>query len=93
MSNRLHRYLLIASLALSGCATSPKAPPQSIRPSLDQYLSNDCQLIGEPPQSNDFDALLGWVQSDILPKYADCAIRHRKTVDAWPTTNTPTPQP
>jgi len=76
--------LLIASLALCGCATSPKAPPQQTRPLLDQYLASDCALIGETPTTDDYDVLQGWVQEVLIPRYADCAIRHRKTVDAWP---------
>lgn len=80
----LRHFLLIASLALSGCTTSPKLPPQQTKPSLDQYLANDCQLIGETPKADDYDVLQDWVQDVLIPKYIDCAIRHRKTVEAWP---------
>lgn len=75
---------LIAVLALSACTTSPKLPPQPIAPSLDQYLANDCQLIGDTPKADDYDVLQDWVQDVLIPKYIDCAIRHRKTVEAWP---------
>lgn len=51
---------------------------------LDQYLASDCALIGETPTTDDYDVLQGWVQEVLIPRYADCAIRHRKTVDAWP---------
>lgn len=80
----LPRCLLIAALALSGCATSPKPPPQQITPSLDRLLAADCQLIGETPAKDDYDALQDWVEEVLIPKYIDCAIRHRATVDAWP---------
>lgn len=80
----LHRFLLIASLALSGCTTLPKQPPPPIKPSLDQSLANDCQPIGETPTADDYDALQGWVQDVLIPKYVDCAVRHRQTVAAWP---------
>lgn len=81
---RLLLCLTIAAPALFGCETLPKAPPRSIPPSLDQYLASDCDLIGETPTADDYDVLQAWVQDIMLPKYADCAIRHRKTVDAWP---------
>ena len=77
-------FLLIVSLVLSGCETSPKAPPQPTRPSLDQYLASECALIGETPTTDDYDVLQGWVQDVLIPRYVDCAIRHRKTVEAWP---------
>lgn len=80
----LPRSLLIASLVLSGCATSPKPPPPLTKPSLDQYLASDCDLIGETPTADDYDVLQGWVQDVLIPRYVDCAIRHRKTVEAWP---------
>jgi hypothetical protein len=59
-------------------------PPQSIKPSLDQYLANDCEPIGAVPDTNDFDVLLSWVSGTVFRKYGDCAIRHRQTVAAWP---------
>ena len=58
--------------------------PQRIAPSLDQYLANDCALIGETPSADDYDVLQGWMQDVLIPKYVDCAVRHRKTVEAWP---------
>jgi len=76
--------VLIASLALSGCATSPKPQPPPTRPSLDQYLASDCQLIGQTPTTDDYDVLQTWVEEVFVPKYVDCAIRHKKTVEAWP---------
>lgn len=84
MRNLPRLSLLTVALALSGCNASLKAPQPWTPPLLDQHLANDCQLIGEVPQSNDFDVLLVWVQTNLLPKYADCAIRHRATVAAWP---------
>lgn len=76
--------LLIASLALCGCETLPKRPPPLTAPLLDQYLANDCAFVGETPTTDDYDVLQGWVQEVLIPQYTDCAIRHRKTVDAWP---------
>jgi hypothetical protein len=89
MRSPRHLYPLIVALALSACATSPKPPPPLTRPLLDQYLANDCQPLGEVPARDDFDALLAWVTGDVLPKYGDCAIRHRQTVEAWPKSNPP----
>jgi hypothetical protein len=89
MRNPLRRFPLIAALALTACASSPKAPPPLTRPSLDQYLANDCQQLAEVPARDDFDALLAWVTGDVLPKYGDCAIRHRQTVEAWPKAGSP----
>ena len=80
----LHRCLLIASLALSACATSPTPQPPPTRPPLDQYLASDCELIGPVPVTDDFDVLDTWVREHLFTIIADCAIRHRKTVDAWP---------
>lgn len=80
----LPHYLLIASLALSGCATSQKPLRPLMPPSLDQYLAADCPLIGTTPSTDDYDVLQDWVQGVLIPRYVECAIRHRKTVDAWP---------
>jgi hypothetical protein len=80
----LPHFLLIASLVLSGCVTSPTRPPPPIKPSLDQSLANECQLIGDVPTADDYDVLQGWVQEVLIPRYVDCAIRHRQTVAAWP---------
>jgi hypothetical protein len=52
---------------------------------LDQYLANDCALIGPTPTADDYDILQEWVQEVLIPRYTDCAVRHRRTVDAWPT--------
>ena len=82
--HRFHLFLLIASLVLCGCATSPRQPPPQTPPSLDRYLANECQLIGAVPQVDDYDILQDWVQDVLIPKYIDCAVRHRKTVEAWP---------
>jgi hypothetical protein len=49
---------------------------------LDQYLASDCKAI-EKPTSPDYDIWQMWVSS-LIADYADCAGRHRKTVDAWP---------
>jgi hypothetical protein len=62
----------------------PKAPPKLTAPYLDQFLANDCALIGETPTTDDYDVLQDWVQDILIPRYIDCAIRHRKTVNAWP---------
>ncbi len=80
----LRHFPIIAALVLSGCATSPTRPPPLIKPSLDQSLAANCQVIGETPTVDDYDVLQNWVQDVLIPRYVDCAIRHRKTVDAWP---------
>lgn len=79
-----HLFPLIAGLALSACATSQKQPPPPTKPLLDQYLASDCQTIGPTPTRDDYDVLQDWVQDLLIPKYIDCAVRHRKTVEAWP---------
>jgi hypothetical protein len=79
----------IVVLALCGCETLPKQPQRQTVPSLDKYLANDCALIGDTPNADDYDVLQSWVQENLIPKYVDCAIRHRKTVDAWPKSPSP----
>lgn len=51
-------------------------------PALDQALAADCREI-EPSTALDYDA---WQAEDaaILAALTDCAIRHRKLVEAWP---------
>lgn len=56
---------------------------QTRTPPLDTSLKADCAKLSHPPDG-DYDALQGWVQDEVLPKYGDCASRHHRTVIAWP---------
>ena len=73
---------LIAALMLTGCATETTRSVPTTLPALDQSLATDCREI-EPSTALDYDA---WQAEDaaILAALADCAIRHRKLVKAWP---------
>ena len=42
------------------------------------------ELIGTVPTDDDFDVLDTWVRTHVFRIVGNCAIRHRKTVDAWP---------
>lgn len=52
-------------------------------PPLDSYLAAPCDDIPEFP-GGDYDAWQLWVQEKLIPAYTNCAIRHAKTVKAWP---------
>lgn len=41
-------------------------------------------MIPDGPSADDYDVWQAWVQSDLLGALVDCAIRHSKTVAAWP---------
>lgn len=80
----LSRCLLIASLTLQGCPASlPRQPPPT-KPLLEAYLAAPCLPFGLPAIENDYDSWQEWVETVVLPRAADCAIRHNKTVEAWP---------
>lgn len=79
-----HLCLLIASLMLQGCAVSRDPPPPSIKPLLDSELEATCKPIGRPKNESDFDSWQAWVEEVVLPNYMDCAVRHYRTVKAWP---------
>jgi uncharacterized lipoprotein YajG len=74
--------LLIVVLILSGCASSPPVSPPPTKPSLDSALARPCVYIGAP-ETDDYDA---WMDSylGLIKHYADCAVKHRKLVEAWP---------
>ena len=72
--------LLIASLMLTGCASS-RMPLHPQMPPLDSSLAEDCAALPEP-SDGDYDELTGWML-DIIGMYGDCAARHRATVKAW----------
>lgn len=55
----------------------------SPKPLLDSTLAAPCKPPGEPI-ADDYDAWLDWVVDVVLRNYADCAIRHARTVEAWP---------
>ncbi|SUA91953.1 Uncharacterised protein [Pandoraea pulmonicola] len=75
--------LLIAVLMLVGCAVSPKPLPLPSKPQLDSSLAADCTIPDEPVEP-DYDVWLVWVQQDLLGALVDCALRHARTVAAWP---------
>lgn len=73
---------LIAALMMSGCVgVTPPSKPITY-PELDQYLARDCDQI-QPSTQKNYDV---WQNEDeiILAALSDCAIRHRKLVQAWP---------
>ena len=72
--------LLIASLILTGCVSSPM-PSQPPIPPLDSSLAADCKPLPIPPDG-DYDDLTGWV-IDVIGMYGECAARHRATVKVW----------
>jgi hypothetical protein len=57
------------------------SPPT--KPSLDSDLARYCPPIGEKP-AGDYDDWQQWITDTLIPLYVDCAIRHNRTVDAWP---------
>ncbi|VVG70957.1 hypothetical protein PAP18089_01929 [Pandoraea apista] len=75
--------LLIAALMLAGCAASPKPLPLPSKPQLDSSLAAQC-AIPDAPVVADYDVWQAWVQNDLMGALVDCAIRHSKTVAAWP---------
>ena len=72
--------LLIATLMLTGCASS-KMPSQPQIPPLYSSLASDCSRLPEPPGGS-YDDLMIWML-DVIGMYGDCAARHRATVKAW----------
>ena len=79
----LRLSLLIAALMLSACAASPPLLTPPTRPFLDSGLAAPCRTL-KGPETADYDAWLAWMVDEVLPAYADCAIRHARTVEAWP---------
>lgn len=77
--------LLIASLILTGCASSPM-PSQPPIPPLDSSLAADCKPLPVPPEG-DYDDLTGWIV-DVIGLYGECAARHRTVVNMWLKTGT-----
>lgn len=76
-------YLLIAAPILSGCATSTLRSTPPIRASFESALAAPCPAI-ERPAADDFGAWQG-LEIELLRQYAECATRHAKTAEAWPT--------
>ena len=76
-------FLLIVALMLAGCAVSPKPLPPPSKPQLDSSLAAGC-VIPDVPEVADYDVWQAWVQGSVLPALVTCAIRHAKTVAAWP---------
>ena len=72
--------LLIASLMLTGCASS-RMPSQPPIPPLDSSLAAECNPLPEPPDG-DYDELTSWMV-DVIGLYGECAGRHKATVGLW----------
>jgi hypothetical protein len=58
----------------------PSTPPT--RPPLDSALAKACPALPKP-EAADYDAWQDYTAT-VIGLYADCAARHRKTVQAWP---------
>lgn len=67
---------------LIGCKSLPTPSQPPTKPLLDSSLAKPCAPLSNPVL-DDFDA---WLDSyiQLVRDYADCAVRHRKTVEAWP---------
>ena len=74
--------LLIASLTMSGCASSPVQSTPPI-PQLNPALAAPCPDIPYPDKS-DYDAWLSWITGTVLPLYSDCKLRQKAIVNQWP---------
>lgn len=74
--------LLIASLMLCGCASSPLQLPRQIPP-LDFSLAQPCQPLPDFTGTG-YDEMQDWVQQTVLQLYGTCAARHAAAVRAWP---------
>ena len=82
MFKRSAPFLLLASLTVSACATSPQPSPQPMPP-LDSALAQPCQQLQAPTELN-FDVWQAWITDTVLKAYGECAARHAATVKAWP---------
>jgi hypothetical protein len=67
---------------LFACASSPTVSQPQTKPQLDSSLAKDCAILSGP-ELDDYDA---WLESylETIRLYSECAVRHRKTVQAWP---------
>jgi len=74
--------LLVACLMLTACATSTQQSKPPTKASLDSALAAPCPAV-ERPGADDYDAWQAWA-IELLRQYAECAARHAKTVQAWP---------
>ena len=75
--------LLIVVPMTFACATSNPPLKKSVKPLLDQTLAAPCP-IPSAPDKLDYDVWQLWVENELLRALGDCAIRHNKTVEAWP---------
>jgi hypothetical protein len=66
-----------------GCAALQNQSKPYEKPQLDSSLAKDC-VIPDAPTSKDYDVWQTWVEEQVLAALGDCAIRHKKTVEAWP---------
>lgn len=75
------RFLLTA-LCLPMLAACSKTVSVTPTPPPPANLAQACQMLLAPPLVLVDPDRLQW-EADILAAYADCAIRHRLTVEAW----------
>ncbi len=78
-------WIVLQILAACAAFEKPSAPPMqpSKVPALDRELATPCKEL-TAPDALDFDVWMTWVQDEVLRAYGECAIRHRRTIDAWP---------
>ena len=78
---RLLLFLLIVSLTfvLSGCSKAVSITPMPAPPA---NLASDCPTLESLPSPFLDPERLIW-EMGVLNAYADCAAKHRMTVDAW----------
>lgn len=53
-------------------------------PPLDSVLAAPCR-VPDAPAVADYDVWQEWVMKDLLGALGECAARHRKAVESWPT--------
>jgi hypothetical protein len=79
----MHRnFLMAVCLTLSACVTSTPQSKPPTKAFLDSALAAPCPMV-ERPGADDYDAWQAWA-IELLRRYAECAARHAKTVQAWP---------
>jgi len=77
----MSKSLLIALLAIPLCSCS-KTGSIVLLPPPPANLSQNCPSLPAPPRPLIDPDRLQW-EADVVDAYADCAIRHRKTIEAW----------
>jgi hypothetical protein len=65
--------------ALSGCSKAVSVAPMPQPPA---NLASNCPPLPNPPSVLTDPERAIW-EIDIIAKYGDCALRHRRTIEAW----------